>query len=74
MINNLLKGMVMAELNTLEDVLNEWHNNFAFQQAFKQNPEKALNDVGLALKPQDLEQIKSILKIDDDDLPPIINK
>lgn len=74
MINNRLKGYVMTQINTLEDVLNEWHNNFEFQQQFKINPEQALQQAGLQLSPTDLAQIKSILKIDDEDLPPIINK
>jgi hypothetical protein len=64
----------MSQFNNLEDVINEWQNNPAFKEQFKKNPEKALNEAGLKLNAEDLKTIKFILKLDDDGLPPIINK
>jgi hypothetical protein len=61
-------------MNSLEDVLNEWHANLLFQEAFKKNPEKALQDFDLTLAPHDINKIKTMLKIQDEELEKRINK
>jgi hypothetical protein len=62
------------DMSSLEDVLSEWQNNFEFKQQFKKNPEKALVDAGLTLDANDLQKIKTLLKINDEDLDKRINK
>jgi hypothetical protein len=61
-------------MSSLEDVLSVWQNNYEFKQQFKKNPEKALADAGLVLEPKDLEKIKNLLKIKDEELDKRINK
>ncbi len=61
-------------MSTLEDVLQEWQNNFQFRENFKKNPQKALADVGLTLADTDLQKIKVMLKLDDGKLDDRINK
>jgi hypothetical protein len=61
-------------MSKLEDVLNEWQNNYEFKQQFKTNPEKALADAKLELSPEDLQKVKSMLKLKDEDLDKRINK
>ena len=54
-------------MSTLEDVLSEWQNNLYFKQEFKKNPEQALATAGLTLNEEDLQKVKSMLKITEDD-------
>lgn len=54
-------------MSSLEDVLTEWHDNHAFRQEFKKNPEQALANAGLTLSPSDLLKIQGMLKNKDDD-------
>jgi hypothetical protein len=61
-------------MSTLEDVLQEWQNNFQFRENFKKNPQQALADVGLTLADTDLQKIKVMLKLDDGKLDDRINK
>lgn len=54
-------------MSSLEDVLTEWHDNHAFRQEFKKNPEQALTNAGLTLSASDLLKVKSMLHFKDDD-------
>ena len=61
-------------MSTLEDVINEWQSNLQFKENFKKNPQQALADAGLSLGVEDLQKIKTMLKIDDGTLDGRINK
>jgi hypothetical protein len=61
-------------MSTLEDVIIEWQSNLQFKENFKKNPQKALADAGLSLNDEDLQKIKTMLKIDDGTLDGRINK
>jgi hypothetical protein len=61
-------------MSTLEDVISEWQSNLQFKENFKKNPQKALADAGLSLSEEDLQKIKTMLKIDDGTLDGRINK
>lgn len=53
-------------MSNLQDIYNEWQSNLKFREDFKNNPEQALKDAGFTLNPQDLEKIKSLLKLKQD--------
>jgi|GEM_PF-1713003 len=64
-------------MNSLEEIYNELQNNPQFHRAFKENPERALQEAGFELTPQDLEKIKAMLKFknsEDGELDDRINK
>lgn len=64
-------------MTKLQEIYQEWLNNLAFREHFKKNPEKALQEAGFTVSPDDLEKIKAMLKLDKKDNEPLddrINK
>lgn len=53
-------------MKDLQDIYNEWQNNLAFREEFRKNPEQAIKNAGFEISIEDLEKIKSILKLKDE--------
>lgn len=47
-------------MNTLKDVYSKWENDIAFRNAFKKNPQQALQDFQIELTEDDLKKAKKL--------------
>lgn len=60
-------------MTNLEEVYSEWQNNPKFREAFKKNPEMALETWGYKLSQQDLARMLKFKK-DNEELDKRVNK
>lgn len=51
-------------MTALLEVYNKWQSDLKFRESYKKNPEKALEEEGFHLSPEDLAKIRAMVKFD----------
>jgi hypothetical protein len=51
-------------MTNLTDIISKWQSDLKFREDFEKNPEKAINEAGFKIEPDDLAKIKAKLKLD----------